>query len=276
MTSRPPAHELDILIGEIAKARKYAHIDPMLVRGILETELKKGRNPKATLKAVKAKLHQITGAYQAAKLDTQAWLDALQNTLDGRENSPALRALCLEAMSSHASTRERLEFLDPFYSTLFTDLPPAPAVVDLACGLNPLALPWMPLPSGYRYWACDIDQGQMDFLNRYFGMLNLNATARLHDLIHGDPAQVPPADVVLLFKTIPCLEQIQTGIGARLLAGLDCQVAFVSFPTRSLGGRQRGMETHYSEQFSQMLPQGYVVRRHEFPNELVFRLERTA
>lgn len=263
--------EIDALATQVQKARKYASLDISLVRGVVAAEWHKGRRGKAAVKAAKTKLHQVVSAYQARALDYAAWLNEYDRV---RDEAEAARRLCLEAMQSHASTSERLPFLEEFFATLFVDLPAAPMVVDLACGLNPLALDWIPLPTGYRYWACDIDRAQIEFLNAFFARDNLPATAHLHDLLHGDPAYVPPADVVLLFKTLPCLEQVDSNAGARLLAGLDCQIAFVSFPTRSLGGRQRGMVDHYAHHFAQIAPADYTVRRHEFPNELVFRLDR--
>ena len=58
-------------------------------------------------------------------------------------------------MGYHSSTRERLPILEQFYARALADIPPARVVLDLACGLNPLALAWMPLgeaiaaPDGY-------------------------------------------------------------------------------------------------------------------------------
>ncbi|MEX1021393.1 MAG: hypothetical protein WDZ49_17160 [Litorilinea sp.] len=258
------------LAAQLLSARKYAGLDPTLVEGVLARELAKGRHGKAALKAAKTKLHQITSVYQTDELDQVAWLAEY----GAQPDADARRDLCHAAMRAHASTRERLPILSEFYATLLVDLPAAPRVLDLACGFNPLALAWMPLPPGYRYWACDIDRDQIAFLNAWFAAAQLPATARLHDLIHGDHTDLPPADVVLLLKTIPCLEQVDSQIGACLLADLRCQVAFVSFPTRSLGGRSRGMSAHYGEHFHQIAPPHYTVQRFEFANELVFRLDR--
>ena len=47
------------------------------------------------------------------------------------------------------------------------------------------------------------------------------------------------ADMVLLLKAIPCLEQEEPGAGKRLLRSLDAPVVVVSFPARSLGPRYK-------------------------------------
>jgi 16S rRNA (guanine(1405)-N(7))-methyltransferase len=45
----------------------------------------------------------------------------------------------------------------------------------------------------------------------------------------------------LLLKTLPCLDQQEPGASARLLGGLQARIIVVSYPVRSLGGRQKGM-----------------------------------
>ena len=85
-------------------------------------------------------------------------------------------------MARHASTRERLSILDEFYPTLFGDLPPVNSVLDLACGLNPLALPWMGLAPDAVYHACDIYADQVELINRWFAIAGQSGEAFLCDL----------------------------------------------------------------------------------------------
>jgi 16S rRNA (guanine(1405)-N(7))-methyltransferase len=73
---------------------------------------------------------------------------------------------CERAMRSHASTRERLPDLDEFYAGVMQRTGALESVLDVACGLNPLALPWMGLPAGGRYLACDIYTDMVSFLNK--------------------------------------------------------------------------------------------------------------
>ena len=93
------------------------------------------------------------------------------------------------------------------------------------------------------------------------------------DLLTGPP-QVQ-ADVVLLLKAIPCLEQLDKTIGARLLAAIDAPVVIVSFPAASLGGADKGMTGYYPSHFHQLIdPDLWQVDQLEFATELVFRLRR--
>jgi 16S rRNA (guanine(1405)-N(7))-methyltransferase len=176
-------------------------------------------------------------------------------------------------MAHHTSTRERLPILDAFYSTLFTGLPPIKSVLDLACGLNALALPWMPLAGDVRYFAYDIYRDQVDFLNRCFPLLSCDGRAQVCDLLQCCPDK--PADIALLLKTIPCLEQVDKDVGRRLLDGVNAPVVIVSFPVHSLGGHGKGMLDHYERHFYELVAgHPWQIERFVFATELVYRLRR--
>ena len=240
------------------------------VRAIGAIEVKKRRSWRDAVKATKSRLHQVAGAYLDRQTDFSAWLDLLRQS----SGDPAeMRRTSLRIMANHASTRERLPYLDEFYQVIFADLPPVTSVLDLACGLNPLSLSWMPLPNQVAYRACDLFQDQIDFLNSYFQCVGAQGQATVCDLVF----DVPPAgaDLVLLLKTIPCLEQMDKSAGARLLDKIDARYMIVSYPVRSLGGRSKGMLSNYAEHFNALVrDKPWKVERFEFPTELVFRIEK--
>ena len=148
------------LVAAVLESAKYQHIYPGLVERIATQEFSKGRKFKETLKATKNKLHQIGGAYQAGPNYTAA----LAQLTAANYNPDSLRSACRQIMQQHTSTKERLPILDEFYSTLFAALPPIHSVLDIACGLNPLTIPWMPLAEGASYLACDIYLDMLGFL----------------------------------------------------------------------------------------------------------------
>jgi len=260
--------ELAQLVEAVLAGAKYRHIAPTLVRAIGEQELSKRRNRKEAIKATKNKLHQIVGAYWAGG---QAYADWLAELQANAHDPTALRLVCRILMQQHASTRERLPLLDEFYATIFADLPPIRCVLDLACGLNPLTIPWMPLAPGATYHACDIDGEQMAFLQAALPLLGVHGDATVCNLLQ--PAALPASDVVLLLKTIPCLEQIDKEIGPRLLTTLHAPVIILSYPAQSLGGRNKSMVENYRARFQTMLPEGrWSLQEFSFPTEIVFRL----
>ena len=264
--------ELTQLIDSVRAGPKYRQVAPDLIGLVGAQELAKRRNLKAAVKATKNKLHQIFGAYWHDQPAFADWLTLLQ---EAQGDEQLLQATCRTLMAHHASTRERLATLNRFYVTLFAGLGPVYSVLDLACGLNPLTLPWMPLAPNATYLACDIAQDQVDFLQNAMHYLGVNGSAQLCDLLQGPPVLAEPVDVALLLKTIPCLEQVDRQIGARLLTQINASVLLVSFPAQSLGGRNKGMINHYGDHFATLVAaQGWPIEEFLLQNELVFRVHK--
>jgi len=261
--------QLDRLVAEVTRSGKYAHIVPNLVARIGSAELQKGRRFKEAVKATKNKLHQVGAAYLVAAPHYERWL----NDLRLAEDRESFKQVCWMVMAKHASTRERLGILPDIYAQLFQALPPIHSVLDVACGLNPLAIPWMPLGTGARYVACDMYRDMVDFLNAVFTLLPVDGTAQVSDVVTALPDE--KVDLALIMKAIPCLEQIDKSAGDRLLDGLNARYLAISFPAKSLGGRSKGMIYNYEVRFEELTAwRGWeVLARLEFATELVFVLE---
>lgn len=270
---QPPLQQL---LEAIQASAKYRHIDEKFIRSVGASELEKRRNLKEAIKATKNKLHQVGAAYQENAPRYASWLEALRAASQARD--PAhLQATCKEIMCHHASTRERLPLLPCFYTELLADIAPVRSVLDIACGLNPLAIPWMPLAPGARYYACDIYQDMIDFLNACFQLLHVDGEAMVCDVIQ----QCPPykVEVAFVLKTIPVLEQVDKNAGRRLLQNIQADHLVVSFPAASLGGRRGGkgknMETNYETHLYELVAgQPWSIQRYSFDNELVFVMHR--
>lgn len=274
--------ELERLVAAVREGAGYRCIDESLIRQVAQAELAKGRKPKETVKAVRNKLHQVGGAYQEGGIDyprLEAQLAELAanaaSFADADLADPALREFCERAMRSHASTRERLPDLDEFYAGVMQRTGALESVLDVACGLNPLALPWMGLPAGGRYLACDIYTDMVSFLNKFFAHTGCNGRAFTCNLLEEVPAEETQA--VFILKTIPCLEQVDRTVGARLLDGLRARWLVVSFPSRSLGGRSKGMAENYTAHFHELLTgRGWALDSFDTRNERIFVVDRGA
>jgi 16S rRNA (guanine(1405)-N(7))-methyltransferase len=146
-------------------------------------------------------------------------------------------------------------------------------VLDLACGLNPLALPWMRLAPGATYYACDIYSDMIDFVGAMLALAGVERRAFVHDLAAGAPPV--RADLALALKLLPTIEQIERGAGLRLLQSIDAPHIVVSFPARSLGGRNKGMAANYERDFRALVDaQGWEATLLPFEQELVFLLSK--
>jgi 16S rRNA (guanine(1405)-N(7))-methyltransferase len=269
-----PGEPLDRLVTSILDSPKYRPIHRDLVKRLAAQELAKGRSPKETLKAVKNKLHQVAGAYLERPPNYTAWLEELRQ-LSGSGSQAGLRAACRQMMQAHASTRERLPILERFYAETLAGLPPIRSVLDVACGLNPLAIPWMNLSPGAEYAAFDIYTDMMEFLTPAMRILGVQPLASALDVVESPPDLGRRVDIAFILKTIPCLEQIDRNAGLRLLDAIRATTLLVSFPARSLGGRKKGMLENYTTRFLDMVSgKNWSIRRFEFPTELAFLVQK--
>jgi 16S rRNA (guanine(1405)-N(7))-methyltransferase len=259
---------LDSLVESIAATTKYKNVSPQLVRNIGARELAKGVSLKTAVKSTKGKLHQVGGAYQVGRID----YDAALQTLRAASSAEDWRKGCREIMSLHASTRERLPILDDFYPSILSDIAPSQRVLDIACGLNPLAASWMPLAGNAQYLAYDIYSDMMQFMGDYMQLARLDGRAEVRDVIHNPPSET--VDLALLLKTLPCLEQIEKGASERLLDTIRARYLLISYPVSSLGRRHKGMIHTYDTQFAALLEgRNWTARRYLFSSELAFLVD---
>lgn len=238
------------LVQKVQSRQKYESITPDLVRRLVEDALRRGLAGKPAVKDVRNKLHQIGGAYFRKTPEYQN----LQERLKGLPHNPSseeVKAFCKETMQLHASTAERLDFLESFFQTCLAPIAPVTSVLDLACGLNPLAIPWMPIAEDCTYFACDIYLDMLALVESFLKQMGLKGSAEPCDLTTRPPGQ--KTQVAFLLKSIPCLEQVDKKITTRLLNAIKSDHILVSFPIRSLGGRKKGMQDFYREHFFEIL-----------------------
>lgn len=279
---------LDQLVAAVQASARYRSVAEPLIRRLGERELARRRSLKEAVKATKNKLHQVAGAYlDEPRYD--AWLAELRVAWEDDGDAAAesaeerRRAALRRVMARHASTRERLPILDQFYAQTLAGLGPIRSVLDIACGLNPLALRWMPLAEDAEYLACDIYSDMMAFLGGYFaletahGRPGLRGLAETRDVIAAPPQR--HADLALILKAIPCLEQMDKSAGERLLRAVRADHLLVSFPAHSLGGRHKGMPETYEARFHELMEQTGIgaratITRFAFTTELAFLISR--
>ena len=266
------SQQVDRLTEAVLASSKYKSIDVEFIRYIGKQELFKHRNLKEAIKSTKNKLHQVGGAYQTGTPRYSVWLDELKFARRSGNEAHFLE-MCKWIMQYHSSTRERLPILEQFYSTIFANLPPVNSVIDIACGLHPLAIPWMPLSEHALYFAYDIYDDMIGFLNESIALMPVQGSGKVSDVIHSCPTQ--KVDIAFILKTIPCLEQVDKSAGLRLLESINADHLVVSFPAHSLGGKNKGMAANYESRFYQQIGhKPWSIQRFEFPGELVFLVSK--
>ncbi len=261
-------HEVEKLVKKVQANKKYQSIMPDLITRLSKKSCEKGLHGKAAVKDIRNKLHQIGGAYFKRQENYIKFQDELTQLPQDIMAEP-VRRFCISKMGSHASTAERLPILEDFFNTCLESISPVRSILDLACGMNPLSIPWIPLDKGFIYHACDIYMDMLAFIQSFFIRFEINGRALPCDLTAKIPKE--KAHLAFILKSIPCLEQIDKTIGLRLLDGIQADHILVSFPVSSLGGRKKGMADYYQNHFYEMISEkSWKIIRFEFTTELAF------
>lgn len=242
--------DLKNMVAKIKTSRKYrgTGIPDETIEDVLKRELERHPKPADALHSAKAILHNIMAPY-LGNADHSKAETAIEQAC-GSNDAQKIRQTCLAILSEHDSTRERMPYLGDFYRQIQAVCPNLKIILDLACGLNPFAFPWMGLPPDTRYHAYDIHQPRVALINRTFEGIGLAQLAERRDiLIHPPEIQ---ADAAFLFKEAHRMEKRRKGASRELVHALKARAIFISLPNRSLDGR-RDLRTRMDALFNQMV-----------------------
>ncbi|MCL1794351.1 MAG: hypothetical protein FWG34_10825 [Oscillospiraceae bacterium] len=245
---------------------------PPFLERICAEESEKYKKDRDKAKAVKTKLHQAYGAYYSEK-NIKAAEVLIKSGVEFSALSEQLAKLSV-------SSRERSGFAPEFYKFIFESVPSEKiaSILDLGCGFNPFFLPQMTAASPKidikAYHAFDIGTSLVSLVNQYFALAGLPECARCMDAISEIPKQA--ADMAFLFKIVPTLENRKKGRGFEIMENLGFRYAAVSFPTRTLGGKNINMAGNYADFFEKSLDREKfaLLGKNLFSNELVYVLGR--
>jgi len=266
--------DIDIksLIKRILDGRKYrdSGLNPDTIRDLILQEAPRYQSSKKLLKSVKRKLHNIVAPY-LGEPDYEILTAKLEQINNPSPESPEIKSFCEAVLAEHASTQERLPYMEDFYNRLFQRTGIPNIVLDLACGLHPLAFPWMGLPLSVQYHAYDIIQPRIDFINFYFTIIGLEPLAENRDILVNPPGI--KADLGLIFKEAHRMEKRQPGCNRRLWADLKVETLAISLPTQNLSGTHSLLNQH-RDLVHDNLPEKHVVEEISIENEIVFLIRK--
>ncbi len=267
----PAADPIQPLVDELLNSRKYRalNLPAETVRDLLEQELPRHRSGKDALKAVRHKLHTIVAPYLGDPDYDQVAVDLRVASTAG---SDALRAACAEVLAAHASTHERLAVLDEFYPHLFAVTGQPRSILDLACGLNPFAWPWMGLPTSTNYHAYDIHAPRVAAINAFFETQGLAPLAEVRDVLVRPPEI--DADVAFLFKEAHRMEERQRGCSRGFWRALNVHWLLVSLPAESLSGKFQLADRQRALVQQAIGGAGWPITELVFGSEIVFCIEK--
>jgi 16S rRNA (guanine(1405)-N(7))-methyltransferase len=263
---------VQIQVDIILQSKKYRQmgIPETTLRDIVSEELAHYRSHKDAQKSVRHKLHTIMAPY----LGDPDYV-AEQTHLEQLAPNPSqdeLRAYSTPILQAHASTRERLPILSPFYEGIFAHTGQPQSILDLACGLNPFAFPWMGLGKDTQYYAYDIHQPRVNLINQFFIKMGLAPLARVSDILL-EPPEIE-ADIAFLFKEAHRLEQRRRGCNLPLWKALKVRHLLVSLPSSSLSGQHDLADRQRHLVRTIIGDQPWQVVEMHFGTEMVFCIEK--
>lgn len=266
----PKEKEIEAIVTSIKQSKKYRDTHEETIRQLAAVALERHKKTKDATKAVRKRLHSIMAPYlgdpdyAAASRDLQSAFAA--------NDTQKIKDVCYDALHSHLSTRERLPIMEAFYREIFQITGTPKRLLDIACGLNPLAFPWMGLPNTIQYLAYDIHEPRIDFINFYFKLQGLPQLARMQDVALNFPQE--EGDVALFLKEMPRFERNYPDTGRDFLQALRVRFVVVSFPSVSTHGGRNLTERY--RQFFAKLTDGlnWQITELLFDGELVFIAEK--
>lgn len=258
------------VVASLTSSKKYGDLCPDTLGRVANWAVARHPDRDEATKAAKRKLHQVHASFMT--LAQISRLELLEGELPDHPCDEEVRAVFHSAMCLHTSTRERMEIMEELYPVLWEQIGAPHRVLDLACGLHPLAIPWMGLPHDVAYRGVDIDQRLARAINALLERARCAGQVDCRDLLTGLPEG--DWDVALLLKALPSLEQQEKGAGLRMLSALRTRCVVVSMPARTLCGREKGMYEHYDAMISSLTAGlGWRSRQLRYPQETFYLLE---
>jgi len=216
------------IIYEIKKKKELAGISDSAIENALSDYLEKQkislekltrREIKIIVKEVRANLRNIVGKFQR-KFRKRSYLLSSQNFQ--------------ELLLSHSSTAERIDFYNELRKIIKNT--GAKTILDLGCGLNPLAL----ASSETFYCASDINEQELKIVSDFFRQKNFKGETFVCDLKKMDKT-LPKSDLCLLFKVLDVVDPAGKNRGKitkKILLEIPCKKFLVSFSTKKLSGKK--------------------------------------
>jgi 16S rRNA (guanine(1405)-N(7))-methyltransferase len=262
--------ELEAVVAAIKGSRKYRAVGVETIRALARQAWPEHKKAKAVEKAVRRRLHGIAAGHLGDPEYPELGR-ALAEAL-ARGDAAGERALCEEALRQHLSTRERLPYVERFYAEIFEHTGVPGTLLDLACGLGPLALPWMHLPLATRVLAYDVNEPRVAMLDAWLHARGQAGGAEVRDIVLRPPSE--PADVALLLKELHRLQRNYSGMAwVEWLAAIPARYLVVSLPAFSAHGG-RGLVERYRDMMGRLIEgRGWAAHELLFEHEVVFCLD---
>jgi 16S rRNA (guanine(1405)-N(7))-methyltransferase len=222
------------IITDVRKKKEYLNLDDNFILKHLEEyfrlhpktaeylkdlpkeRLTKNAKYKNTIKHIRAISRKIYGIFQKDV---------------GKRNELLEKDDIKSLLLTHLSTKERIEVYPELYKKILK-YTPLDSILDLACGLNPISIVYMPkLPSEYE--AVDLSADDAKFLNRFFENKKIKGKSHAINLAvdFKKVQKLKSCHTAFLFKALDSLEAQNRNMTYEFLPLIPADVLIVSFTT---------------------------------------------
>lgn len=238
------------------KIKKYKTLSDELIQTEISDflKLKPKAKEKDIIKHVKTRLHKTYGTFQTKKKKTRNIKNAkliLETTL---------------------STKERINIYQELYKKIFQITKTPKTILDIGSGMNPVSYEYLKIKP--KYIAIEIDQEDVNFLNKFFKTNKIEGKAILLPINESNLKKLPKADIAFLFKTVDTLEKKKGHKSTeQLIKALKTKHIVISFPTKTISQKQ--MKRPYRGWLEQLLKRlKYKFKRIIYPNEIFYIISK--
>lgn len=253
------------VLDSIKDSKNYKDICDKTIEKLVEQESPKYKKNKDIEQSVRTKLHLW------AKMFFSDFNKSKKALLSGEKQD---REFYLQVIKRHCSTTERYEFLEEFFDDILLNCGEINSIIDIGCGFNPISYICFSKKHAKKYYAYDIVGECIEFLNLCFKDLKKDYVASVLDASQDTPTDI--VDVVFLFKILPLLEQQKQGKSKELINMLNAKKFVITYPTKTLGGKNVGMFNKYKEDLNDLCKHCdlKMIFEKEYKNEIMFILEK--
>ena len=216
--------KLKILIEKIKQKPEFRGISESIIKETLNKHLNQHkieieelseRDSKIVIKEIRANLRNLTGQFQKASKNRGKLFE--KNKIK-------------EILKTHSSTAERIAFY-PKLKKIINSLK-AKSILDLGCGLNPIAL----ANSKIKYYASDIRADELKLIQKFFEKNKIKGKTFTYDIRKINP-DLPEIDLCILFKVLDVIEKKSHKLSEKILKTVKCRYFLISFATKKLSGK---------------------------------------
>lgn len=216
--------EIESLVRKIKKKKELSGLTDEIVEDFLEEYSKKynlsfkalsPKEEKIIIKEIRSALRNLTGMFQKSQKDRARLLE--EEKIE-------------ELLDTHASTRERIDFYPNLKKKI--SLLKVKSILDLGCGLNPIAL----ATSKVKYFASDIREDELSLIEKYFKKNKIKGRTFTCDL-RKIPSNLPKADLCIIFKVLDIIDDKKHTFSKEIIEKVPCSKILVSFATKKLSGK---------------------------------------